>query len=98
MSDNPFVLHAPGETLDYGFDWSVDGWLAGDDTIASSTWEIVPSDDDGPNLTDASNSDTKTSVTVDSILFGKTYELKNMVTTVAGLVGIRTIILRGGNP
>lgn len=85
-----FVLQSPEEKLDWHQDWS--DWMQDDDAIASSDWEIHPA----ATLTDEAVGVTAdmTSVKVEGLTLGVTYELKNTITTVNGLLGSRDIIIR----
>ena len=68
----------PNATLDYVFDWTA--WLAGD-TISTSTWAPLPSD-----LTSVSTSNTTltTTIFVSGGTPGRTYRLRNRITTAGG--------------
>lgn len=85
-------LQDPAETLDHTLDWS--DWLATGDTISESTWSISPA---GPDITTTPPANTGTTATVwlAGVVFGQLYTLANQVTTAAGRVGERSIIIRG---
>lgn len=80
----------PNEKLDYGFDWTTDGWIASD-TISTSTWSVSPT---GPTLSGAASTTTTTSVFITGCTHGLIYSLTNQITTAAGRIGERTITLR----
>lgn len=76
----------PLARLNFGWDWAP--WLAGD-TIASSSW-TVPA-----GLTQESSAHTATSTTVvlSGGVAGKTYQVRNQITTAAGYIDVITIYL-----
>lgn len=75
--------------LDYGFDWSTDGWL-GVDTIATSTW-TVPA-----GLTSEATSNTTTTATVwlSGGTAGTVYQVTNRIVTAAGRTDERSFTVR----
>jgi hypothetical protein len=105
MADD-LLLQAPGETLDYSFDWTE--WLAGDtlnadpsmtDTV--SAWSISPA---GPTIEfsaiispEGDDTGTQTVAFVSGLSFGQVYQLTNEVTTVGLRVGQRSLTIRGWN-
>lgn len=89
MSFGP-VLHDPNGVEYYDIEW--EDWLNGA-TISASTWSIVPS---GPVLTNPTSGATITGVYVTGGTLGKMYSLTNRLTSGAGEVADRTIILRCG--
>lgn len=70
-------LKDPGDTLQYGFDWT--DWLDGD-TISASEWDLPATlgDDAGDH------DDTGTTVLVSGGTAGRTYTITNRITTAAG--------------
>lgn len=81
----------PAEKLDFGFDWSTDGWLGATDTVSASSWSVSPS---GPTLSGATNDTTSTMVYITGCTHGVIYSLTNQITTTVGRIGERTITLR----
>lgn len=79
----------PDAKLNYGFDWATEGWL-GSDTIASATW-TVPT-----GLTKVSETNTTTTATV--VLSGGTvdtdYTVTCRITTAAGLIDDRSLLIQ----
>ena len=69
--------HAPGASLDYGFDFAVDGWLDTGETISSSTWTVTA----GVTLTNDQIVAGVTSVFVSGGTSGATYYLINTIIT-----------------
>ena len=85
-------LKDPAAVLDYGFDWSTDGWL-GADTIATSTW-TVPA-----GLTSEATSNTTTTATIwlSGGTVGQVYEVANKNVTAAGRTDERSMTIRVEN-
>lgn len=67
------IIHPPGSTLTYSFDWNV---VIETSTISTNTWDA----DTGLTLSDISTTDGKTYVTVTGGTNGKLYNLTNTVT------------------
>jgi hypothetical protein len=85
-----FKPKAPGETVDYGIDWSE---RLGDDTITNSTWSIS-----GPDsaLTEGASNNTTTATEIRLVggTLGKQYSVKNTVITFGGQTFEQTALLR----
>jgi len=80
---------APGESKPYGFDWAEFLAEVTGDTISVSAWECT-----GATLSADSNTSTTTQVTVTvdpSATVGTGIEVKNTITTAAGIIAIRTL-------
>lgn len=88
-----FQLHAAGEKLDWHQDWS--NWIEAGDTITGSEWAITP---EGPTLSGDITEGFITSVFVDGLEAGMSYQLLNTVTTEGGRIGQREITLRCQTP
>lgn len=79
----PYLLQDPDTRLDYTCDWS--DYLAdfGSPSVnlLSSSWAVTPQDGspEGPVITSSSNTNTTTSVVVESFLRGQVYQLTNTV-------------------
>lgn len=86
------ALQDPGETLPYTLDWSD---FLGDDgaTIDTADWAISPSS--GPTLSLETQTDTTTTVYVDGLSHGVIYTLTGTIKTDGGVVGERSITIRG---
>lgn len=78
---------SPGAVLDYGHRWT--RWLDGD-TIASSTF-IVPT---GLSSVQKSHTATTTTVWLAGGDVGKSYNVINRISTAAGRIDERTIVVR----
>lgn len=83
-------LKDPDATLDYAIDWS--DWLDGD-TIADSSWTasdgITIADDPAP-----SHTTTVATVWLSGGTLGGMYDVTNRITTAAGRIADRTIVIR----
>lgn len=77
----------PDEVLDYKVDWSK---RLGADTIASSTWPVVPS---GITLLTSTNQPKSTTAWLSGGTEGQTYSLVNRITTASGRVMEQTVDL-----
>lgn len=76
----------PLENLDYGFDWKT--WL-GTDTIASSNWTV----DTGITVGTSTNDATSTTIWLSGGVAGTSYKAVNKITTAAGRVAERTLVV-----
>ena len=81
------VTQAPGGTLTWSHDWS--DFLAAGETIASRVWTIDP--DESPTLLADT---TAAAVTVAGLAAGTVYRLTETVTTSAGVIAPRAIVIR----
>lgn len=77
----------PDARLDYMVDWT--SWLS-EDTIANSEW-IVPS---GLVYEADANTDTTATVWLSGGDLGSSYDVVNRITTAAGRIDDRTIIIK----
>lgn len=75
----------PQAELDYGWRWS--GWL-GTDTIAASTWSVIPSA--AATIILSTHDDTTTTVRIAGGTHGQTVKLRNRITTTDGRTDDRT--------
>jgi hypothetical protein len=89
----PYVLIDPSATLSYSHDWATDGYLAQGETIAERLWTITPLNEGTP-VTPALVGETTDTVFVSGCEAGKVYRLVEQITTSAGNVDQRTIVLR----
>ncbi len=76
----------PDSKLDFGFDWSA--WL-GTDAITASVWMA----DAGLTLTGDAFDATKTTVWVEGGTAGEKLSATNRITTAAGRIDDRTIVI-----
>ncbi len=81
------VTKDPSARLDYSFDWSA--WL-GEDVIVSSEWR-VPS---GLTKEDENSSETATTAWLSGGTAGETYAVSNRITTAAGRIDERSIVVK----
>jgi hypothetical protein len=78
----------PNAKLDYGIDWSL--WLETGETISASIWTLV----DGIVGTAASFSSTQTLIWISGGDDGKSYHIANRITTSAGRIDERTLLIK----
>lgn len=81
--------HSAGATLDYGFNWSVNGWLEASETITTSVW----TENQDITLSREQIYFGVTSVFVTGGTAGTVYKLMNTITTSTGRIDSRTITL-----
>ena len=74
----------PNATSSYQFDWTA--WLAGD-TIASSSWAQLPTD---MTVVSTANTTLTTTIVVSGGTPGRTYRLRNRITTATNLIQDQT--------
>jgi hypothetical protein len=81
---------APGETVDYGIDWSD---RLGSDTISNSTWSISGPDS---SLTEGASNNTTTDTEIRLVggTLDNQYSVKNTVVTAGGQTFEQTALLR----
>ncbi len=91
MSNEVSFEHSVGGNLDYSFDWLSRGWLAAGETISTSVWAITGSSD--AVLSNDQNIAGVTSVFVKLSTAHNVYRLINTITTSAGRIDSRTIVL-----
>ena len=82
-------LKDPGSKLDWQHDWS--GWLASGETIATSQWTVEPA---GLTLSAPMATASTTTVWVEGGTVGQVYRLVNRITTSAGRIEERTVVIR----
>jgi hypothetical protein len=88
-----YVLVDPDSTLSFSHDYVTDGYLAAGETIVSRQWTISPLNEGTP-VTPALVGDATDTVFVSGCEAGKIYRLVEQITTSAGNVDQRTIVLR----
>lgn len=82
-------VQAPGDVLDYAFDWSVYLGTTGD-TIQSSTWTA----DTGITITNPSNTATLAGIRVSGGTLGTQYAIVNRIhMTPSGQIDERTLMI-----
>jgi hypothetical protein len=91
-----YVLADPSSKLNFSHDWVTDGWLAVGDTIASRLWTITPLNNTTPETPVLTGATTDV-VFVQGLMAGKIYHLVERVTTAAGVIDDRTIVIRCEN-
>lgn len=88
----------PAEIIDFSFDWD-DDWLVTNETIDTSSWAITPQSGASPeDDLEINGTPTKTTTTTTAFVrggvAGRTYHLKNTITTSEGRTGERTVVIR----
>ena len=88
-----FLLKDPDAVLDYRIDWGAD-YLAEGELLAASEWSVAPDEAGGITIGgsdfDASTSTAKAAGGV----AGHLYNLVNRITTAAGRIDDRSILIR----
>lgn len=74
----------PSSVLDYQLDWSA--WLAGNDTISTSTWSAS-----GITIDSDANTSTSATVWLSGGVAGNKYRVTNRIVTAGGRTAERTI-------
>ncbi|AIY17795.1 hypothetical protein GUY44_07230 [Pimelobacter simplex] len=77
----------PDADLDYTRDWAP--WLAGGDTIETSTWIV----EDGIDHSRESHTDTAATIWLTGGTVGRTYSVTNRITTTSGRTDDRTFTI-----
>lgn len=86
-----WIEHAPGASLDYGFNWRALGWLLPSENIATSTWSAPGGVVLSRQQLDGVLGVTSTFAT--GCANGFEYKLTNTITTNDGRTDSRTITL-----
>lgn len=87
-----FYLKDPQSRVDYAIDWAP-GYLDGQ-TIATSSWTVVPVEPGGIAVDEASVDLTRAAVTLSGGVAGHVYSVSNRVTLSDGRSDDRSITLR----
>jgi hypothetical protein len=88
---DPYFVVDPNSRLNWQHDWSL--WLAEGDSITARQWAITPLNNTTPETPTLTNA-TSEIVFVEGLQVGKIYHLSERVTTLNGVIGERTIVLR----
>jgi hypothetical protein len=80
----PLFEKDPDATSSYQFDWTA--WLAGD-TISTSAWAELPSD---LTVVSTANTTLTATIVVSGGTPGRTYRLRNRITTASALIQDQT--------
>ena len=83
----------PAAAIDYTVDWS-GGYLEPAETLASSGWQIAPVEAGGLVVDSDVAGATATTATLSGGLAGHVYRVTNRVTTSAGRVDERSLMIR----
>jgi len=87
-----FLLKDPEAGLDYAVDWGLQYLEL--DTLAGSSWSVVPEEAGGVVVLDSGFTDKVALVHAGGGNPGRIYRLTNHVTTASGLTDSRSILLR----
>jgi hypothetical protein len=95
----PYLLIDPQERLDYTFDWGpfLDEAGSPSDTIAASSWFVVPANAGSPSepvIESESNTVSTATVFLRNCEAGALYRLTNRVTTSSGRKAERSMTIR----
>ena len=88
-----FLLKDPAAVLDYSIDWGAD-YLGDTDSIAESSWSVSPDEAGGVAVVGSDFGERISTVSVSGGVVGRIYRVVNRVTTQAGRVDERSIVLR----
>lgn len=87
------LLKDPDAVLDYTIDWGAE-YLAAGELLATSSWSVLPVEPGGVTIV-GSDFDTSTSTAkAAGGIAGRLYSLANRITTAAGRVDERSIVIR----
>ena len=86
-----YYLKDPGSSVDYAIDWV--GYLDGQ-TVASSEWRVIPEEDGGVAVGEASFDLSRTAARISGGVGGHVYSVSNKVTFSDGSSDERSICLR----
>jgi hypothetical protein len=90
------LLKDPDAVLDYVIDWGAQ-YLAPGEVLARSDWSVVPDEPGGVRI-DGNDFDVSTStVKAAGGIAGRIYRLVNGITTAAGRIDERSIVIRVEN-
>ena len=88
-----YLLKDPEAVLDYLIDWGAEYLTAGE-LIAASDWSVVPEETAGVTVAGSDFDATTSTVKAAGGLAGHLYRLVNRITTAAGRVDERSIVIR----
>lgn len=88
-----YLLKDPQAVLDYRVDWGAD-YLAAGELLAASAWSVAPDEAGGVSITGSDFDATSSTVNAAGGIAGRLYALVNRITTSAGRIDERSILLR----
>ena len=91
-----FLLKDPDAVLDYTIDWGAE-YLAPGELLATSEWSVEPGEAGGVNVVGSDFDATRTTVKAAGGIAGRLYSIVNRITTAAGRIDDRSILLRVEN-
>lgn len=86
------LLKDPAATLDYAVDWGSEYLTT--DTITSSEWAVHPDETGGLVIMASAIDANSTCVTLSGGMPGGIYQVRNEISTAAGLTDRRSIVIR----
>ena len=84
-----FITKDPSAVLDFGFDWTAEGWLATGETITASTWSVPT----GLTVASTPFSTTQTVVWLSGGTAGTDYVITNHIVTSQGRTDERSMTI-----
>ena len=88
-----YLLKDPDAVLDYTVDWAAD-YLAPGELLAQSDWNVVPDEEGGVALAGSDFDAATSTVKAAGGVAGHVYSLVNRITTSAGRIDERSIVIR----
>jgi hypothetical protein len=88
-----FVLKDPDAVLDYSIDWGGE-YLAEGELLAASSWSVLPDEPDGLAVVGSGFDSSASTVKAGGGVAGRLYRLVNLITTGAGRIDERSIVIR----
>lgn len=87
------LLKDPVAVLDYAIDWGAE-YLGDEDTLAQSSWSVVPDEQGGITIVGSDFDDRTSAVNAGGGIPGRIYRLFNQVVTQSGRTDERSVVLR----
>jgi hypothetical protein len=87
------LLKDPAAVLDYAIDWGAE-YLGDEDTLAESSWSVVPDEQGGVAIVGSDFDDRISTVNASGGIPGRIYRLFNQVVTQSGRTDERSVVLR----
>jgi hypothetical protein len=88
-----FLLKDPQAVLDYMIDWGAD-YLAVGELVAASGWSVAPDEAGGVTVAGSDFDSASSTVKAAGGIAGHVYSLINRITTSAGRIDERSILVR----
>lgn len=88
-----FLLKDPNAVLDYTVDWGAE-YLAAGELLAASEWSVAPNETGGVTVAGSDLDASTSTVKAAGGIAGRLYSLVNRITTGAGRIDERSIVIR----